>query len=254
LDSPIASTHLFQFRTFRDAAASLFGDRRQLARVDGLRFCRLVFVGSRGGEGFTFGIVDPRRQLAICLWDDAAALERFEQSSPIARRWRDASDEYCELRMRPFQAHGSYRGEQPLAGLSPQPTSEGPVALWTFAQIRPRSLYYFWTRIRQAAARLLASPGLVAGTAGPERLYRGAMTFTIWESLEYALAFAYREQPHRRIVRDVKERDLLTDSMFIRFRIEAAKGAWPSRSRFVARFDDFARESGRSHAETRRPR
>jgi hypothetical protein len=114
VDSCIASTHLFHLRTSRDAAASLFGDRRGLPRVDGLRFSRLVFVGGRGTEGFAIGTVDPRRQLAFCIWEDAAALERFERGSPIARRWREASDEYCELRMRPFRAHGSYFGERPL--------------------------------------------------------------------------------------------------------------------------------------------
>jgi hypothetical protein len=241
VDSCIASTHLFHLRTYRDAAASLFGDRPRLARVEGLRFSRLVFVGGRFSEGFTIGTVDPRRQLALCLWEDAAALERFERGSPIARRWREASDQYCELRMRPFSTHGSYCGERPLAGLGSQRPCEGPVALWTFARIPPRSLYYFWTRIRAASVRLFSSPGLVAGTAGPERLYRGAMTFTVWESLEHALDFAYRAQPHKRIVGDVRKRGLLTDSMFIRFAIETAAGEWPSRSRFADRFDDFVR-------------
>jgi hypothetical protein len=42
------------------------------------------------------------------------------------------------------------------------------------------------------------------------------------------------------IVADVKERDLLTDSKFIRFEIEAAMGDWPARSRFAGRFGDLA--------------
>ena len=63
------------------------------------------------------------------------------------------------------------------------------------------------------------------------------MTFTIWDDIDQALAFAYREQPHRGIVRDVRERNLLVDSMFIRLRPYAATGSWPARSRFAPRFE-----------------
>jgi hypothetical protein len=67
------------------------------------------------------------------------------------------------------------------------------------------------------------------------------MTFTIWERLDPALAFAYREHPHRQIVREVRARELLIDSMFIRLRPYAATGSWPGRSRFAPRFERFAR-------------
>jgi hypothetical protein len=199
-----------------------------------------VFVGDPRGEGFTIGVVDPRRQMAMCVWEDESALERFLRSSPIARRWREATDEYCEVRMRPFRTHGTYRGLEPLAGLQGTRLEDGPVALWTFANIPPRGLLFFWSEIRGAARALLASPGLIAGTAGPEHLYRGAMTFTLWARLDDPLRFAYREDPHRRIVKDVRDEGRLVDSMFVRLQPYAATGSWPSTSRFGERFARFA--------------
>jgi hypothetical protein len=237
---PVASTHVFRFRSPRDAVRSLFVARRRLAAIGGLLFCRHVFVGGLHNEGFTIGPVDPRRQMAMCLWDDEAALDRFLRESSIGRSWHEQTDEYCEVRMTPFRSHGTYRGLEPLAGLPPEAPRDGPAALWTFANIPPRGLWFFWSEIRGAAAKLLSSPGLAAGTAGPERLYRGAMTFTIWDGIDDALAFAYREQPHRGIVRHVRERKLLVDSMFIRLRPYAATGSWPARSRFAPRFERFA--------------
>jgi hypothetical protein len=198
-----------------------------------------VFVGSARTEGFNIGLVDPRRQMALCLWENEAALERFERESPIGRRWREATDEYCEIRMVPFRTHGSYRGIAPLAGLPPDRPQEGPIALMTFANIAPRNLWHFWSNIVRARRRLLDSPGLIAGTAGPERLYRGAMTFTIWERLDAALAFAYREQPHRGIVKSVRDEGRLIDSMFIRLEVRAAAGTWPAYSRFAPRFEEL---------------
>jgi hypothetical protein len=236
-EGAIASTHIFRFRSLRRAGRSLFRDRERLRAVEDLRFSRLVFVGSPLSEGFSFGPVDPRRQMAMCVWERESALDEFLESSPIGRAWLRDSDEYCEVRMTAFGTHGTYRGHEPFANLRRQRPGPGPVALWTFANIPPHGLRHFWTSIRHAARKLLSSEGLVAGTAGPEHLYRGAMTFTIWDSLERATSFSYREQPHKEIVRRVRERGLLTDSMFVRMRPYAARGSWPSYSRFGARFD-----------------
>jgi len=237
---PIASTHLFRFRTFRDAAASLTRDRSRLELTTGMRFGRLVFVGGVKTEGFTLGFADPRLQMAMCVWDSEAALESFIQHSRIARSWLQASDQYFEVRMAPLRSHGPYRGRGPLAGLRSPEVPDGPAALWTFANIPLTSVHYFWGSIRHATRRLLASPGLIAGTAGPERFYRGAMTFTLWHSLDDALRFSYREQPHRDIVERVREHRLLIDSMFIRLRPYAATGSWPAGSRFGHDFERFA--------------
>ncbi len=74
--------------------------------------------------------------------------------------------------------------------------------MWTFANIAPRNLWFFWRGIHRTTPLLVRAPGVIAGTAGPEHMYRGAMTFTIWERAEDALNFAYREPPHGQIVKD----------------------------------------------------
>ena len=124
--APVASTHVFHFRSLRDAARSLLRDRAVLARAGGLLFRRLVFVGSPRSEGFTIGLVDPRRQMAMCLWEDEAALERFQRESPIGRalaRARPTST--ARSACGPFRTHGTYRGLEPLAGLPAQRPATG---------------------------------------------------------------------------------------------------------------------------------
>jgi len=238
---PIASVHVFTFRSPRDAGRSLACDRGRLARVPGLRFARLIFVGARWWEAMTPGWVDPRRQLAICVWDEEAALERFRERSPIGRSWREQTDQHCEVRMAPFRTHGTYRGLEPLAGLRGQTAPAGPVAMLTFANIPVRGLPYFWRGIRRSTGSLLTSQGLIAAAAGPERWFRGGMTFTIWESLPEALGFSYRRDPHRGIVKSVHEHERLIDSMFLRLRPYAVDGSWFRWSRFATGFADFAR-------------
>ena len=145
-----------------------------------------------------------------------------------------------EVRMTPFRAHGTYTGLEPLAGLPARRAPAGPVALLTFANIPVRRLAYFYRGIRRSTATLLAAQGLIAATAGPERWYRGGMTFTIWHSLEEALAFSYKHDPHRGIVRLVRAEGRLIDSMFWRLEPYAAGGAWFGWSRFADSFARFA--------------
>ena len=171
---PIASAHVFTFRSPRDAVRSLVRDREQLARVPGLRFARLVFAGARRWEAMAVGWIDPRRQLAMCVWEEEAALDRFRERSPIGRAWRGQTDQYCEVRMAPFRTHGTYRGLEPLAGLRAQAAPAGPVAMLTFANIPARGLVYFYRGLHRSTGPLLASDGLIAavggtGAAGPRR-------------------------------------------------------------------------------------
>jgi hypothetical protein len=237
---PVVSVDLFTFRTPAAAARSLARDRHRLAGVPGLRFGRVIFVGSRRSESMSPGWVDPRRQLAVCVWDDERALERFRARSGVARSWREATSQHCEIRMRPFRAHGTYMGLEPLAALPARTAPAGPVALLTFANIPVRRLAYFYRGIHRSTATLLASEGLIAATAGPERWYRGGMTFTIWDSLQAALGFSYRRGPHRGIVKLVRAESRLIDSMFLRLEPYAADGAWFGWSRFAASFARFA--------------
>jgi len=240
VSGPVVSAHLVTFSSLRDAARSLARDRHRLAGVPGLRFGRVIFVGSRRSEAMSPGWVDPRRQLAVCVWDEEPALDRFCARSPVARSWREATAQHCEVRMTPFRAHGTYTGLEPLAGLPAGRAPSGPVALLTFANIPVRRLAYFYRGIHRSTATLHASEGLIAAAAGPERWYRGGMTFTIWDSVEAALGFSYRREPHRGIVKLVRAEGRLIDSMFLRLEPYAAEGGWFPWSRFAGPFARFA--------------
>lgn len=111
----------------------------------------------------------------------------------------------------------------------------------TFANIPLRGLVYFYRGIHRSIEPLLQSDGLIAAVGGPERFGQGGMTFTLWDSLPDALGFSYRRDPHRGIVKSVREHQRLIDSMFIRARPYAIEGDWFPWSRLAGRFEDFAR-------------
>jgi hypothetical protein len=118
----------------------------------------------------------------------------------------------------------------------------------TFANMPARGLPYFYRGLCRAVPVLHASEGLIAAAGGPERLGRGGMTFTIWDSLPDALGFSYRRDPHRGLVKNVREHDRFVDSMFLRLRPYAVDGAWFPWSRFATPFAAFARSMPRAPA------
>ena len=157
------SAHVFTFGSARDAAREPSSrDRERPGRprvtAPGLRFARLIFVGARRWEAMSPGWIDPRRQLAMCVWEDEAALDRFRERSPIGRAWRGQTDQHCEVRMVPFRTHGTYRGLEPLAGLGAQAAPAGPVAMLTFANIPARGLAYFYRGIHRSTAAVCSRP------------------------------------------------------------------------------------------------
>jgi hypothetical protein len=238
---PIASAHVFTFRSLRRAGRSLTRDRERLRLIPGLRFARVIVVGSRRSEAISQGWLEPRRQLAMCVWDDEPSLERFLAGSPIGEAWRGRTRHYGEVRMTPFRSHGTYMGEEPLRGLTPRAAAAGPVAVMTFANMPVRGMWHFYRGLARSTPVLHESPGLIAAAGGPERLGRGGMTFTIWRSLPDALAFSYRREPHRGLVRDIHAGPGFIDSMFLRLAPYAATGTWFPWSRFAPGFEELGR-------------
>ena len=129
--------------------------------------------GPAAWEAMASGLIDPRRQLAMCVWEEEAALDRFRERSPIGRAWRGQTDQHCEVRMAPFRTHGTYRGLEPLAGLRAPAAPAGPVAMLTFANI-PRAASSTSTAgssVDRATARVRGPDrgGRRAGAVGPRR-------------------------------------------------------------------------------------
>ncbi len=87
-------------------------DRRELARTPGLGFARLM--GCARGQSFGWR-PDLRRWALLAVWDDVAALERFERESPVARRLGAEAAESWTARLRPLASKGTWDGVAPFA-------------------------------------------------------------------------------------------------------------------------------------------
>lgn len=222
----IASFHLVREPTWKAplAVARLGTDRLRLASVDGLVFRRLLGTG-RGDR--TESGADLRRTAVFAVWDDEASLDHFLRSHPVAQRWRRAQ-ECWHVRLRGLGGHGAWRGFEPLAGLEPG-TPTGPVAIVTRADVRRRA----WGRFRSAAklvdAELHRADGLIAVVGIGEAPIGRLATFSLWESVDAARAFAYAMPDHVEVVRRTRNEDWYAEELFARFQPFGSSGTWDGR-------------------------
>ena len=132
-------------------------DRRELARTPGLRFARLL--GCARGQSFGWR-PDLRRWALLAVWDDAAAADRFERESPVARRLGPDADEAWSARLRPLAATGTWDGVAPFGLVEQADGGDAPLLVLTRATLRARQLPAFRRGVRE---------GVEVGRRAPQR-------------------------------------------------------------------------------------
>ena len=158
-------------------------------RPRGLVFAkRLLPIGAARSGGFGAGIPSPGR-VTLAVWEDVAAYDAAGHGEP---GWR-AVLEACSTR-------GSFRGARPIAPAG-RPLGDEPIGVVTLGRASWRTLPRFLWRGDRLARPIRDAPGLLGALSAGLPL-TGNLTFSLWESAERMLDFAYgRDAPHRAVVR-----------------------------------------------------
>jgi hypothetical protein len=222
----MASFHLVRERPGRAVAAlaRLATDRRVLARTDGLVFWRLLGTGRGSDTGFG---VDPRRTALFALWESDAALDDFLTKSPLTRRWERAAEVYT-VRLLALGGHGTWRGFAVLDHMA-SGSAGGPVAVVTRATVRARHWHPFIGAGHQVSAEVAAAPGLLAVAGIGEAPVGRQATFSLWRSVDDAMAFAYTSPRHHEAIRRTRAEGWYGEELFARFQPYASHGTWDGR-------------------------
>ena len=222
----IASFHLVREPTWKTPVvlARLGTDRLRLPRVDGLAFWRLLGTG-RGDD--TGRGADLSRSAVFAVWDDEDDLDRFLADHAIARRWNSA-EEAWHVRLRCIGGHGRWKGIDPLAGLTAG-SDDGAVAIVTRASVRRRSWKEFDAASGVVDRELRAADGLIDVVGIGEAPIGSLATFSLWESVRAARAFAYSMPDHVEVVRRTRSEGWYSEEMFARFEPYGSAGTWNGR-------------------------
>lgn len=222
----IASFHLISEPGWKapQALARLGVDRRRLNSVDGLAFWRLLGTGK---DDRTSAGADLARTALFAVWDDEGALDQFLGSHRIARRWH-AATEHWTVRLRGLGGHGAWRGFDPMAELQAG-SADGPIAVITRADVRRPAWRAFGAASRTVDTELHAAAGLIDVVGIGEAPLGRLGTFSLWDSIGDARAFAYTMPDHIEVMRRTRDENWYAEELFARFEPFASTGTWNGR-------------------------
>lgn len=222
----IASFHLIRERHGRAplAMARLGLDRPRLGRVEGLVFWRLLGTGNGSNTGPG---ADSRRTALFAVWENEADLDRFLSDHRIAQRWERAEEQWS-VRLRRLGGHGMWRGVDPLDGMEVGDRT-GRVAIITRADVRRAAWRAFGAAGKEVDAELHSAAGLIDVVGIGEAPVGRLATFSLWESMDAARAYAYSMPRHRQVIDETRAGDWYAEEMFARFEPYGSSGTWAGR-------------------------
>ncbi|TAK71099.1 MAG: monooxygenase [Actinomycetota bacterium] len=203
--------------------------RRQLRRLPGVRFAKLLGTGP--GTSFGAGGADVRRWAALVAWDRAQDADRADQQ-PALRGWNAMATERLRLRLRPLSSRGSWSGSEPFgspagaAGARRQPW-QGPVVAVTRARVRPGRWREFAAAVPAVTTDLWSGgprPLLAVAVGEAPVLLQG--TVSIWASAEELVEFAHRRSAHRSVISATRDRAWYGEELFARFALDDVEGTF----------------------------
>ncbi len=128
----------------------------------------------------------------------------------------------CEsftILLEPIEGHGLWDGKEVFGNFSEKSFYEGPIAILTRATIRLNKLKYFWQHIASVAARMKSAKGYITSVGIGDIPWIKQATFSIWESKETMIAFAYGMKEHTDVIKKTREQQWYSEEMFVRFKI-----------------------------------
>jgi heme-degrading monooxygenase HmoA len=199
-------------------------DRWAVRTVDGLVLGRVL-----GTARSTAGGADLGRWAFVGVWEDEAALDRFEASHPLAARWRETSVERWSARLAPRRSRGRWAGVEPFAG---EPfagggaaAAGGAVAVLTRATVRPARIPAFLRSRRPVDGALQRAPGLLRSLGMGEWPVGRQGTFSVWRDDADVRSF-WHSPLHADVIRRTRQERWYAEEWFAAFSVLRHTGTW----------------------------
>lgn len=205
----------FQYSGFRDKWQALgrMGRPPLLNKhIDGLTFWKAL--GSGSGNGFsiwpdfsTFGL--------LTVFNSEHQAEQF-LGTDIISEYLESTVKFSHILMHSIKAHGQWSGKEPFIPSASFDESK-PLAVITRATIKPRLAYKFWKYVPSVSKSMNGHQGLIYSKGIGEWPIFMQATYSLWESGEDMMSYAYQNKRHSDMVKKTRELGWYSEELFSRF-------------------------------------
>jgi hypothetical protein len=178
----------------------------------GLTFWKPFGTGS--GNGFsirpdfsTFGL--------LTVFDSEQNAEKFLTTKTI-KEYEAPSVKYSHVLMHSIKAHGQWSKQEPFTS-SVTYNDNKPIAVITRATIKPKLAYKFWRHVPSVSKSMDGHKGLIYSKGIGEWPILMQATFSLWETGDAMMAYAYKNKKHAEMVKKTRELGWYSEELFSRF-------------------------------------
>ena len=194
--------------------------RVPMYRQHGCTFWQLLGSGKNG----TFDLNPDWQQWGLlAVWGTRDDFDRFYERSFITNWWNTLGVEKWTILCEPLQSHGRWDGKEPFV-VSGNESYNGPIAILTRATIRMNRLKNFWANVDEVSDLMRKASGYIFSLGIGERPFYKQATFSLWNNLDDAKAFAYGSTEHAEVIKKTRAEDWYSEELFARFKPIASMG------------------------------
>jgi spheroidene monooxygenase len=230
---PISTITLLKYKGFSNqfwALQMMQSAKPHLKNVEGLSFYKLL--GS-GQDGFK-----PQPDWSVYallqVWESEKNAVDFFEKNPLIDKYKKHSTNITKLYLKPITAHGLWSGKQPFKFKDGSYDESKPVAIITRASIKTSQLIRFWNYVPQTQRAIEKAKGLLYTKGFGEFPIWEMATFSLWQNMEFAQKYAYRNKEHRKAISMTKQYNWYKEELFSRFQVYKVDGNW------MGKFDELS--------------
>lgn len=171
-------------------------------------------MGSGGKTGFS---LMPNWGLYAVLKDfeNISEAKIFIEKDKIYNEFKLKSTENQTFVLSPISSHGLWDGRNPFDGNNEK--TKGKIAVITRGRIKLSKLWQFWRFVPPASKNIENQDGLMFSIGIGELPLIQQATFSIWESTEKMMEYAYKSKQHTEVIRKTRELGWYSEELFARF-------------------------------------
>lgn len=185
------------------------------------------------------GLPEPAagQTLRIGIWDDRGAALDFSEGFPAP----DGTEEHWSLALEPYAHRGAvdWSGKGPadpfFETLGPRPSRDVPIVTMTSFGFPVPTAYLadFGRAMMRTRRSARETPAILDDIQFQHRAAAALdpLTFTVWQSEQAAMDWAYRTGTHRTVMDWFRESGMPLRSSFTRLSILASRGRWGGEDR-----------------------